>query len=325
MERHDIEQTARPAIAGLVVLLTLLVLFGAAVRDPRPHNLPVGLVAPTPVADQLANGFAQNAPGAIAFTQYATEAEARTAIDNQDVVAAVLVSPAGPRLIVAGAAGDAAAGGITTAFSGAFAAQGQQLAVETVHPFGAGDAHGIILFFLILATLVSSVIVGALTVLAGRPGWRWQLASLVTFAILAGIAGALTAAWIANDYWDAIFALMALVALLAYTISVVVAAAARAFGPAGVAGAVLLIILVGLISSGGPLGSYFLPDLYRAVAPWLPVGAAHTAIVGALYFGGAGTTYALLVLVAWATLGTAGLLLARVAWPARLRAQQVAA
>ena len=176
-----------------------------------------------------------------------------------------------------------------------------------MHPFGAGDAHGIILFFLILATLVSSVIVGALTVVAGRSGWRAQLAILATFAISAGVIGAITAAWIANDYGNGIWALMALVALLSFTIAVVVAAAGRAFGPAGIAATVLLVVLLGLISSGGPLGSAFLPDLYRAVAPWLPVGAAHTAIIGALYFEGAGVTYALLVLVAWAILGTAGL------------------
>ena len=166
---------------------------------------------------------------------------------------------------------------------------------------------------------------GALTVFGGPSGWRAQFAILATYAVLAGVLGSLTAAWIANDYWDGIWVLMALIALLSFTISVVVAAAAKAFGPAGVAGAVVLVVLLGLISSGGPLGSNFLPDLYRAVAPWLPVGAAHTAIVGALYFGGAGTTYALLVLVAWALLGSAGLLLADVRWPARMRAQQVAA
>lgn len=325
MDRHEMERTARPVVAGLVVLITLLVLLGAAVRDPKPHDLPVGLVAPSPVADQLTAGFSQNAPGAFAFTRYNSEPDARAAIDNRDVDAALVVTPTGPRLVVAGAAGDALAGGVTAAFTAAFAAQGQQLAVETVHPFGAGDAHGIILFFLILATLVSSVIVGALTVLGARSGWRRQLGILATFALSAGVIGTLTAAWIANDYWNGIWGLMALVALLSFTIAVVIAACARAFGPAGVAGAVLLVVLLGLISSGGPLGSAFLPDLYRAVAPWLPVGAAHTAIIGTLYFGGAGTTYALLVLAAWAILGTAGLPLVDVAWPARVRTQQLPA
>jgi hypothetical protein len=325
MDRHEIERTARPVVAGMAVLITLLVLLGAAVRDPRPHDLPVGVVAPPPVADQLTAGFAQNAPGAFAFTRYSSEPDARTAIDNRDIVGALLVTPTGPRLVVAGAAGDALVGGVTAAFTAAFAAQGQQLAVETVHPFGAGDAHGIILFFLILATLVSSVIVGALTVLAGRSSWRRQLGIVATFAISAGIIGSLAAAWIANDYWDAIWGLMALIALLSFTVAVVVAASARAFGPAGVAGAVLVVVLLGLIASGGPLGSAFLPDLYRAVAPWLPVGAAHTAIIGTLYFGGAGVTYALIVLVSWAILGTAGLMLANVAWPARMQAQQAPA
>src|SRR5438105_3781109 len=37
-----IETVAAPIAAGLVVLVTLLGLIGTAIRDPRPHDIPVG-------------------------------------------------------------------------------------------------------------------------------------------------------------------------------------------------------------------------------------------------------------------------------------------
>jgi len=308
MDRHQLEQVARPLIGGLVILIVLIVLLGSAVRDPRPHDIAVGIVAPQQMADQLTAGFAQNAPGAFKFTTYATDADARTAIDQRDVVASLIVGQTGPTLVVAGAAGDAIAGGVTAAFTNVFAAQGQTLNVETVHPFGTGDPHGIILFFTLLATLISSVICGALAVLTD-PSRRWTtvVGIVVVYAVAAGIVGALTASWIASDYGNAIVGLMAMLALASAAIGLVIAALARLLGVAGVGLGVFFIVLLGLISSGGPLGSAFLPDVYRAIAPWLPVEPAFSAMRGVLYFDAAGITTQVLSLTAWALIGLVGL------------------
>jgi hypothetical protein len=326
MDWKKAEHDSRPVAAGIVVLLTVIVLLGAAVRDIRPHEVPVGISAPQQVADQLVGGFAQNAPGAFAFTTYSTEAAARSAVDSRDVVGAIVVGAAGPTLVVAGASGEAVAGGVTTAFTKAFEAQGTPLAVEVVHPFGAGDPHGIVLFFLVLATVISSVVVGAITALTMKErGWIWQSALITTFPVAAGIVGTLTAAFIANDYWSGIFALMAVITLLSLAVAFVVAGAARLMGPAGVGLAVLVVVLISLVSSGGPLGSYFLPDLYRAVAPWLPVDTAYSAARGVLYFDGAGVAGPALVLCAWAVVGVIALVARDVRMPARARTAQAAA
>ena len=306
MTRESIEQYVRPIVAGLLLLLTLIFLLGTAIRDPRPHDIPVGLAAPAPLAQQLTQGFGQNAPGAIAFTTYSSEADALAALDRRDVVAALVVGSAGPRLVVAGAAGDAIAGGVTAAFTAAFHAQGTELPVEVVHPFGAGDPHGIVLFFLVLATLVSSVAVGALAGLR-TPGGSWvaRLGIIATFAVSAGVVGTLAAAWLAGGYADGLPTVMVIVALLSFAMAVLIAAAARLLGPAGVALGALVVVLLGLVSSGGPLGSAFLPDAYRAIAPWLPVAPASDALRGALYFGGAGIAAPLLVVAGWAIAGVA--------------------
>src|SRR5689334_10759522 len=102
MNRASPEHVAGPIVAGLLLLLTLLLVLGPALRDPRPHDLPVGIVAPPPVAQQLAQAFGQNAPGAFAFTTYPTEADALAAVDRRDVDAALVVGPTGPHLVVAG-------------------------------------------------------------------------------------------------------------------------------------------------------------------------------------------------------------------------------
>ena len=308
MEPHKPEPWLRPIVGGLAVLVTLLVVVGLAIREPRPHDIPVGVSGPAAAVDPLVAGFGQNAPGAFAFTTYASEAEALTAIDNRDVVGALVVGPAGPRLVIAAGAGEAVTGAVSGAFSAAFAGQGTELAVEVVHPLPAGDAHGILLFFLILATAVASVVAGAAAAM-GRPGRRWgsDIVLLATFAVSAGIVGVAMAAWLASGYGDGVWAAMGIAALLALAVSLVAAAAARWLGAGGVALAAAVVVLLGLVSSGGPLGSAFLPDAYRAIAPWLPVAPAVDAMRSALAFDSVGLLAPTAVLLGWATIGLVGL------------------
>lgn len=308
MGRQELEQWVRPIVAGLVVLVTLLLVVGAAIRDPRPHDIPVGVNGPPAAVDPVVAGFGQNAPGAFAFTTYASEGDALAAIGDRDVVGALIVGQAGPRLVVAGGAGDAVTGAVTGAFTAAFAAQGVELSVEALNPLPAGDAHGIVLFFLVLATAIGSIVAGAATTIGGRGrGWVGHGLVLSSYAVLAGIVGVATAAWLADGYGDGVWAAMAIAIILALAVSFAVAAAARWLGVGGVALAAAVVVLLGLVSSGGPLGSAFLPDAYRAIAPWLPVGPAVDAMRGALAFGGAGLVGPVAILAGWAAIGLLGL------------------
>jgi hypothetical protein len=305
MNRESIESSLRPIVAGLVLLITLIGLLGTAIRDPRPHDIPIGISASPSLVQQLTQGFATQAPGAFAFATYGSEVEARAAIDRREVVASLIVGQAGPRLVLAGAAGDAIGGAATAAFTNAFRAQGAaggtELAVEVVHPFPAGDPHGIVLFFVVLATLLSSVAAGALTVLPARDrSWLTQLRTMVTYAIAAGIVAGLAMSWLVGGLGDALWLVMAFAMLLSLAVGGTIAASARILGAAGVAIAALVVVLLGLISSGGPLGSEFLPDVYRALAPWLPVAPAYSALRGAVAFDGAAIAGPGAVLAAWA-------------------------
>jgi hypothetical protein len=189
---------------------------------------------------------------------------------------------------------------ITAAFTGAFKAQGAAVDVETVHPFAAGDAHGLILFFVVVAVIISTLVVQALLFgTAGDAGLGARLTVVLSFAVLAGLTAMGTAAWIAGGYGSGLWTAAGLVMLAAAAVGAVLAGSARLLGAAGLGFAALVIVLVDLVSSGGPAGSELLPDFYRALAPWMPAGPLYSALGGALYFGGAGLTGPLLVLSGW--------------------------
>lgn len=318
VQRHELEKTLGPLVGGIVVLLIFVGVLGTATHDPRPHDIAIGLSVPAPLAQQITGSFGAAAPGAFKFTTYETEASARAAIDAREIVAALVAGTGAPRLVVAGAAGDAITGSVIAAFTNVFRAQNTQLAVEVVHPFQSGDPHGIALFFLVLAILISTVLATAMLTLRNPGRSVGALAGLlVLYAGLAGIFGALATAWIVDGYGDRLWQVAALGGLLSLAVGAVTSACARLFGAAGVALSALAVVLLGLVASGGPLGSELLPDAYRALAPWMPAGQAYGALRGALYFDGAGIGGPAIVLTTWAAVGLAVLVLTGVARIAR--------
>jgi hypothetical protein len=293
-------QLLPPVVGGLVLLIALLGLVGTAIRDPRPHDIPVGLVGPAPALQQLSNAFGSNAPGAFKFTTFATEADARSAIDSRSVDGVLVLGGTSPHLIVAGAAGDTETSLITTAFSNALQAQGGAVMVEIVHPFAAGDSHGLILFFVVVAVIIAALVSQALLFSAAKGAGPWaRLTVVLVFAVLAGLTAMGTATWIAGDYGSGFWTATALVMLAAAAVGAVVAGAARLLGAPGIGLAALVVVLFDLVASGGPVGSLLLPDFYRALAPWMPADALYSSLRGALYFGGSATLGPIGVLAGW--------------------------
>src|SRR5438309_5107260 len=125
--QRRLEPFLPPLVVGLLIVIVLIGLIGTAIKNPQPHDIPVGLVGPAQATQQISQSFATAAPGAFHFTTYASEQEARAAIDARTVDGALIVGSPTPRLIVAGAAGDAATGVMTAAFTNAFKAQGTTL------------------------------------------------------------------------------------------------------------------------------------------------------------------------------------------------------
>jgi hypothetical protein len=301
-----------PVGAGLLVLFTMIALIGFAIRTPQPHDIPLGLVGPSAEIGQLSAAFGAKAPGALQLTTFPSAGAARAAIDDRSVDGALVLGAGGPRLIVAGAAGPAIVGALTGIVGGAFQAQGTAVTVETIHPFPAGDPDGLILFFMVLALLIASVVAGGLVGLGRALTWRSRPPILAGYAVAAGLVGMGTASWVATGYGAGFWAAAGLVALAAAALAVATAAGARLLGRAGVALAALVLVLFDVISSGGPLGSEMLTGFYRWLAQGMPADQLYSAVRGALFFGGAGVGGPVVVLIAWLAGGLALLGLAEV-------------
>jgi len=278
-------------------------LIGTAIRSPQPHDIPVGLVGPAPAVQQISSSFGANAPGAFQFTTYASEQDARAALDDRSADGVLLLGSG--TLIVAGAAGDGATGVITAAFTNAFKVQGKALTVETVHPFASGDAHGLILFFVVVATLISTLASQAILFATSKAvSLGLRMGVIAAYGVLVGLTAMGMAAWIAGGYGDGFWLAAGLVALASMAIGSIIGGLVRLLGPPGI-GLAALLMLLSLVSSGGPVGSQFLPDFYRALAPWTIAAQVYSALRGALFFGGAALTAPAAVLAGWLAAGLA--------------------
>ena len=311
MLNSRVEGLARPIVGGLVLLVALLGLIGSAIHDPKPHDIPVGLVGPNQAVERLRTGFEQAAPGAFSFSGYDTEDAARAALDNRSVDGVLVLGTASPRLILAGATGDGSTGVISAAFGNALKAQGATLTVETVHPFPPGDAHGLVLFFAVVAVIISTLVAAAvLSTSSVRYGLGAQVGALIVYAALAGLAAMGTATWIAGDYGPGVWAAACLLSLASLAIGTVVAGSARLLGTPGLGLAALVVVLLDLVTSGGPVGSRLLPDLYRWLAPGMPAGRLYDGLRSVLYFDSASIATPFGILAAWLLGGLALMLIA---------------
>jgi hypothetical protein len=315
--RTQLAASLAPLAAGLLAIVAVIGLIGFAFRSPQPHDLPVGLVGPPAVVHQVSAEFGAGAPGAFEFTSYASQATARAALDGRDVDAVLTVGPGRPELVVAGAAGSAIAGVITSAVGGAFRAQGTPLTVQTVHPFAPGDPQGLLLFFAVLAVLVASLLAGALIGLGPSTGWRARLAILAAYGLVAGPVAMSMEAWAAASFGSGFWSAAGVLALAAAAVATATAGLARLLGAPGVALAAFVLVLLDLISSGGPIGTPMLPAFYRWLAPGMPAGQLYSALRGALFFNDASLAVPFLVLAAWLAGGLALLSLAGSIRPAR--------
>lgn len=301
--QRRLEPFLPPLVVGLLIVIVLIGLIGTAIKNPQPHDIPVGLVGPAPAVQQISSSFATAAPGAFDFTTFASENDARAALDTRTVDGVLILGSASPHLIIAGAAGDGVTGVITAAFTNVFKAQGATLTVETVHPFASGDAHGLILFFVVVATLISTLASQAVLFATGRNLRIGAKLSLIfVYGALVGMTAMGMAAWIAGGYGDGFWAAAGLDALASIAIGAVVAGLVRLLGTPGIGLAALLMVL-SLVSSGGPVGSQLLPDFYRALAPWTTAGQLYGALRDALFFDGAALATPIAVLGGWLVVG----------------------
>ncbi len=268
-------------------------------HQPRPHGVPVGIVAPAPVARTVQRELDQHIRGGFDLTSLASERRARLAVEHRTVDGALIVSPRSVTLLTAEAGGIAPAQAITQAFTAVAAKTGRPLSTIDVVPPLRGDSQALSSFFLIMCVLFPSLATG---VAAGHALRRAAPASrvgvLLSVAAVAGLAAAGIADGISGlgHYWS----IAGIVALFSLAISATTAAVGQ-IRPHLAALCVLAFLVVGIPVSGGPPDlATFGPSFLRSLHSGLPLGVAVDAIRNTVYFNASDTTGHLWVLAAYA-------------------------
>ncbi|MEU5217967.1 DUF3533 domain-containing protein [Streptomyces sp. NPDC020807] len=314
----ELKSAVTPRAALLVVgvfalQLLFITSYVGALHHPKPTDVPFGVVAPQRVSAQLV-GQLEKLPGDPLDTRTVTdEAEAREQILNRDIDGALIVDPTGrtDTLLVASGGGTVLSSALETIFTKVEATQQRTVRTVDVAPASPEDFDGLSAFYLVVGWCVGGYICAAiLAISAGsRPANRERavirLGVLALYSALGGLGGAIIVGPILNALPGSIAALWGLGTLVVFAVGAATLALQSVFGIVGIGLAILLIVVAGNPSAGGAFPLPMLPPFWKAIGPYLPPGAGTWAARSIAYFKGNDMTASMLVLSAWAVVGTA--------------------
>lgn len=297
------------AVIVLVPVLAALALWAFAWPAARtaPRDLPLGVAGPPAAADRMERQLAGH-EGAFEIHRYTGEAAARDAVEDRAVYGAIVITPQGPELLTASAAGPAVAQLLQQAVARQAAAEGTQVRTVDVVPAPQGDPRGAALNSSVLPLALAGIAAGAVVTLLGLRGPRAVAALLGASTLVGLVAAGIAHSWLGvltGDWW----AEAAVLGLSSLAVSGAVAGLAALMGPAGIGIAGGVVMLLGNPFSGASSAPQMLPEPAGAIGQWLPPGAGTTLVRSVSYFDGAAATGPALTLAWWAALGLGAVLL----------------
>ncbi|MFF8377407.1 DUF3533 domain-containing protein [Streptomyces sp. NPDC015661] len=305
-------------VVGVFALQLLFITsYVGALHHPKPTDVPFGVVAPPRVAEQV-TGQLGKLPGDPLDPRTVTdEAEARQQIMNRDIDGALVVDVTGrtDTLLVASGGGTVLSSALDSIFTTLEATQGRAVRTVDVAPASPEDFDGLSAFYLVVGWCVGGYICAAiLAISAGsRPANLHRavirLGVLALYSVLSGICGAVIVGPILGALPGSIPALWGLGTLVVFAVGAATLALQSVFGIVGIGLAILLIVVAGNPSAGGAFPLPMLPPFWKAIGPALPPGAGTWAARSIAYFKGNDMTASMLVLSAWAVVGSAVTLL----------------
>ncbi|MGW7193460.1 DUF3533 domain-containing protein, partial [Streptomyces sp. NPDC054838] len=132
-----------------------------------------------------------------------------------------------------------------------------------------------------------------------------RLGSLLLYSITAGLLGTVIAGPVLGALPGSVPALWGLGTLVVFAVGAITLAFQGVAGVVGIGLAILLVVVLGNPSAGGAYPYPLLPPFWKAIGPALPPGAGTYAARSITYFRGNDAGPAMLVLAAWAVLGSA--------------------
>ena len=302
---------ARPVgvLVGLSVGFAIVIgLFGwsltAAGHAPTLHGVKVAVVGPPPAISQLRSSLDRHRPGAITVTNSATLASAIGAVRDRSSYGALTLSP--PHLVVASAAGPAVSNALETLFSQVFQARGSSLTVSDVRPLDPGDPRGLTVLYIVISTVIGSVAFSvARFVLFPHPGLASLAASGVGFAVLAGLAEAVSADLVVGALGGGFGPVLLGAVLLSLAVTAITGGLMALLRLPGAGVAALVVVIAGNASSGGASAPELVDGFWRHIGPYLPPGAGATLLRNLVYFNANSTAGPLVILLLYLLAGVA--------------------
>ncbi|MEU9862347.1 DUF3533 domain-containing protein [Streptomyces sp. NPDC047971] len=314
----ELKSAVTPRAALLVIgvfalQLLFITSYVGALHDPKPRDVPFGVVAPPQVSARLVGQLEALPGGPLDPRTVTDEAEARQQILNRELDGALVVRPAGTTdtLLVASGGGTVLSSALDTLFTRLEGADQRTIRTVDVAPASPEDFDGLSAFYLVVGWCVGGYICAAILAISSgaRPANPERavirLGVLAVYAILGGLGGAVIVGPILGALPGSVAALWGLGALVVFAVGAATLALQSVFGIVGIGLAILLIVVAGNPSAGGAFPLPMLPPFWNAIGPALPPGAGTWVARSIAYFKGNDVTGSLLVLSAWAVVGSA--------------------
>ncbi|MFV0136864.1 DUF3533 domain-containing protein [Streptomyces sp. HMX87] len=299
-------------VLGVIALQLLFIAsYVGALHDPKPKDVPFGVVAP-PAATGQTVARLERLPGSpLDPRAVADEATARQQIMDREIDGALVVNPGGGRdtLLVASGGGTVLASTLESLVTRLEQAEGRTLRTVDVAPASPQDFDGLSSFYLVVGWCVGGYLCASILAIStgARPAnprrASIRLIAMALVSVVGGLGGAVIIGPILGALPGSVAALWGLGALTTFAVGAATLALQGVFGVVGIGLAILLVVIAGNPSAGGAFPLPMLPPFWEAIGPALPPGAGTWAARSIAYFEGNALTGPLLVLSAWAAGG----------------------
>lgn len=270
-------------MTGTVVLALLFIAsYVGALHDPKPKNVPLGVVAPEVAAQQTVDRL-QNLPGDPLDPRALPDVEtARDQILDREIDGALVIDPTTTTdtLLVATGGGRALAATLESLVATLERSEARTLRVVDVAPADRHDANGLTSFYVTVGWCVGGYLCASIITIssgARRPTLRRSVIRLIVMALVAavaGLGGALIVGPILGALPGSIAALWGVGTLIVFAVGAATFAFQAVFGMAGIGLVILIVVILGNPSAGGALPPPLLPPFWHDIGPALPPARA---------------------------------------------------
>ncbi|MGF7234056.1 MAG: hypothetical protein ACQSGP_03715 [Frankia sp.] len=276
--------------AAITFQLALVAAFTGAMGRPSLHSAKVGLVvtAHTPAADAVASHPIKG----VSYRDRASAAEARTAVRNGALPAAIVIDNGRETVFVASASGPALAAGLSPALAAQAKQAGLAFTAQDVRPLPPRDPKGLGTFLLVIGWVIGGYVGMTLLSRAVGAGARTPrgtatlLGWTAVYAVLSAVAGVVLVDPLMGVVTGAAGPLIAAGTLIVFAVAALTAALMSLLGLSGLVVAIASLVILGNPTSGGSVPVPMLGGGWRFLAEILPTHAGVSLTRALAYFDG---------------------------------------